>query len=79
MVANRTEDGTPLNNTNGGDNDGNGANRALLTQEEAEGAPEDRNMDEDNANDEGSSSSDEVVAEGAGDGSDFKVWNGLWK
>ena len=51
MMANRTDDGTPLDNTNGGDNDENGANRALLTQDEDERAPEVRNIDEDNAND----------------------------
>ena len=78
MVANRTDDGTPLDNTNGGDNDENGANRALLTQEEVGCAPEDRNIDKDNANDEDSSSSDEEVPQGAEDGSEFKVWNGLW-
>ena len=78
MVANRTDDGTPLDNTNGGDNDENGANRALLTQDEVERAPEDRNIDEDNANDEDSSDEEAPPEARAGDGSEFKVWNGLW-
>ena len=79
MVANRTDDGTPLDNTNGGDNDGNGANRAVLTQEVGQRAPDELNNDEDNANDgENSSTASDEGAGGGGDGSEFKVWNGLW-
>ena len=73
MVANRTDDRTPLDNTNGGDDDENGANRALLTQDEDERAPDDSNIDDTNAND----NQDPPQAR-AGDGAEFKVWNGLW-
>ena len=66
MVATRTENGTPLDITNGGDNDGNGANRAVLTQDEGQRAPEEQNNDEVNANDGEDSSS--ASDEGAGGG-----------
>ena len=66
MVATRTENGTPLDITNGGDNEGNGANRAVLTQEAEQRAPDETNNDEDNANDgeNSSTASDEVAGGG---------------
>ena len=73
MVANRTDDGTPLDNPIGGDDDEAGANRALLTQDEDECAPDDSNIDDANAND-----NQEPPQARAGDGAEFKVWNGLW-
>ena len=50
-----------------------GANRALLTQDEDERAPDDSNIDDANAND-----NQEPPQARAGDGAEFKVWNGLW-
>ena len=77
MVANRNDDGAALTNINDDGNDGNGteigANEAILTRNEADGAPEGQNNDEANAND----NQGPPVAR-AGDGSEFKVWNGLW-
>ena len=74
MVENRIDDGTPLNNPTGGDDDDAGANRALLTQDEDERAPDDSNIvDDANAND-----NQEPPQARAGDGAEFKVWNGLW-
>ena len=76
MVANRNDDDPALTNINDG-NDGNvdqiGANVAVLTMNEGDGAPDGQNNDEANAND----NQGPPVAR-AGDGSEFKVWNGLW-
>ena len=73
MVANRDNDGTPLDIPNRGDDNEAGANTALLTQDEDECAPDDRNIDDANAND-----NQAPPQARAGDGAEFKVWNGLW-
>ena len=73
MVVNRSDDGTLAEDLNRGNGEEGGANLAVLTMEEADGAPQGGNIDGANAND-----NQAPPAARAADGAEYKVWNGQW-
>ena len=74
MVVNRNDDGTLApEDLNRGNGEEGGANPAVLTMDEADGAPQGENIDGANAN-----NNQAPPAARAADGSEYKVWNGMW-